>query len=46
MNTRDEKANSALELILRKSRIKQIANEEANKRYESDEVKNILWKQV
>ena len=44
MNTRDEKANSALELILRKSRIKQIANEEANKRYESDEVKNILWK--
>ena len=27
-----------------KSRIKQIAIEEANKRFESDEVKNILWK--
>ena len=44
MNTRDEKANSALELIVRKSRLKQIEDEEANKRFESEEVKQILWK--
>jgi len=44
MNIRDEKANSALELIVRKSRLKQIEISERNKRFESEEMKEILWK--
>ncbi len=44
MNARDEKANSAYELIIRKSRIKQIEKSERVKRFQSEEVKQILWK--
>ena len=44
MNTRDEKANSAYELIIRKSRLKQIDKEERLKRFEDKEIKDIIWK--
>ncbi len=44
MNARDEKANSAYELIIRKSRIKQIEKLERVKRFQSEEVKELLWK--
>ena len=44
MNARDEKANSAYELIIRKSRIKQIEKSERVKRFQSEEVKQLLWK--
>lgn len=44
MNARDEKANSAYELIIRKSRIKQIEKAERVNRFQSEEVKQILWK--
>jgi hypothetical protein len=44
MNARDEKANSAYELIIRKSRLKQIDKEERIKRFQDPEIKDIIWK--
>ena len=44
MNARDDKANSAYELIIRKSRLKQIDKEERIKRFQDTEIKDIIWK--
>ena len=44
MNTRDEKAETATELIIRKSRLKQIEKEERLNRFKDPEVKDMLWK--
>ena len=44
MNTRDEKAETATELIVRKSRLKQIEKEERLNRFKDPEVKDMLWK--
>ena len=44
MNLRDEKANSATELVLRKSRLKQIEIKERVTRFDDPEIKEMIYK--
>jgi hypothetical protein len=45
MNKRDEKARSAVELVRRRNLLKEIEREELASRFESEETKDILYKQ-
>jgi len=45
MNKRDEKAKSVIEIIRRRNQLKELEHEELASRFESEEVKGILYKQ-
>lgn len=45
MNKRDEKARSAVELVRRRNLLKEVEREELASRFESEETKDILYKQ-
>tara|TARA_Y100001938_G_scaffold35560_1_gene48912 strand:- start:4318 stop:6171 length:1854 start_codon:yes stop_codon:yes gene_type:complete len=44
MNIRDEKTNSVTEMVIRKSRLKQLEKKERLERFNNQEIKDILWK--